>query len=110
MKSEQLMNDLNGYTVTYLQEETTSRGWRTPDRAPVSERTRTTFTLCVDPTEERSRPEGLTASDLRAIVAAMDATGAPDDAAVDVEIQAHDDGIPLFKCARISWVTGGETR
>ena len=110
MKSEQLMNDLNGYDVSYLQEETTSREWRTPERAHVWESVRTTFTLCVTPTEERPRPEGLTASDLRAVVAAMDATGAPDDAAVDVEIQAHDDGIPLFKCARISWVTGGENR
>lgn len=110
MKSEQLMNDLNGYTVKYFEEEVTTRGWRTPDREPASERTRTTFTLCVAPTEERSRPEGLTASDLRAIVAAMDATGAPDDAAVDIGIGPYDEGIPLFERARIWWVTKEENR
>lgn len=110
MKSEQLMNDLNGYTVKYFEEEVTTRGWRTPDRAPVSGSARTTFTLCVDPTDARTRPEGLTASDLRAIVAAMDATGAPDDAAVDVEIEPHDDGIPLFESARIWWVTKEKNR
>ena len=102
--------DRNGYDVSYFQEETTSREWRTPDREPVSSSARTTFTLRVAATGEQPRPEGLAASDLRAIVAAMDATGAPDDAAVDVEIQAHDDGIPLFKCARIWWVTKEENR
>lgn len=110
MKSEQLMNDLNGYTVKYFEEEATAREWRTPDREPVSESVRTTFTLCVDPTGEQPRPERLTASDLRAIVAAMDATGAPDDAAVDIGIGPYDEGIPPFERARIWWVTKEENR
>ena len=104
------MRDLDGYTVKYFEVETTTREWRTPGRAPVSESVRTTFTLCVDPTGERPRPEGLTASDLRAIVTAMDATGVPGDAAVDIEVEEADDGIPMFERARISWVTEGEAR
>lgn len=104
------MRDLDGYTVSCFEEETTSREWRTPGRAPVSESVRTTFTLFVTPTEDRPRLEGLTASDLRAIVTAMDATGVPDDVTVDVEVESFDDDIPMFKCARISWVTEGEAR